>query len=56
MVKQIKKLSFVQLRNLFGINEIRYTKDSKKRNRYFALMVAWVVLILMAVFCSPIKQ
>lgn len=50
MGKQIRKLSLVQLRNLFGFNEIRYTKDKSKKKRYGGVAVAAAVLILMALF------
>lgn len=50
MVKQIRQLSRVQLLNLFGINEVRYTKDRKKKARYAGLAIVWLLLILMLLF------
>ena len=50
MLKQIQLLSTVQLRNLFGINEIRYTKDKKKKSRFIAMAVLWIMLAAMLLF------
>ncbi len=49
MLKQVLTLSRVQLKNLFGINEIRHTKDKKKKQNFSLLSVAYVILILVAV-------
>lgn len=47
MSKQIIRLCRLQLANLFGINEIRYTRDKKKRMRYIGLACVWMLLIVM---------
>lgn len=47
MLRQIRLISRLQLCNLFGLNELRFTKDRKKRNRSVALGVLWLFLILM---------
>lgn len=47
MLRQISRLCRLQMGNLFGINEFRYTKDSAKKKRYLGLAVVWVMLILM---------
>ena len=40
MMRQVLTLSRVQLQNLFGINELRYTKDKKKKaQQYGAAML-----------------
>ena len=49
MLKQVLTLSKVQLRNLFGINEMRYTKDKKKKATFALLAAAYLLLILMVV-------
>ncbi len=49
MLKQILILSGVQLKNLFSINEIRYTKDRKKKQNFILLSIAYASVILMAV-------
>ena len=36
MIKQVLTLSKVQLKSLFGINEIRHTKDKKKKHEIHA--------------------
>lgn len=50
MLKHIHKLTQIQLCNLFGLNEIRYTKDSKKRQRFCLTALAWFLLIAVLVF------
>lgn len=50
MLRQIRKLTAVQLCNLCGINEVRHTKDKGKKMRFAGLAVVWVFLILMLVF------
>lgn len=50
MLRQIQKLTALQLCNLFGINEIRYTKDKKKKQNSFLLALAWILLIGMLIF------
>ena len=47
MLKQTLHLSRVQLQNLFGINEMRYTKDKKKKGTFVLLAVAYLLVILM---------
>lgn len=49
MIKQIFMLSRLQLANLFGINEFRYTKDKTKKARFIGLGTVWIILILMLV-------
>lgn len=49
MSKQIVRLCRLQLGNLFGINEIRHTRDKAKKARFIGLAVVWVILIAMAV-------
>ena len=49
MSKQIIRLCRLQLGNLFGINELRHTKDRAKKGRFIGLAVVWVMLIVMLV-------
>lgn len=49
MNKQVY-LCRLQICNLFGINELRYTKDKSKRNRTLGLAAVWMLLIVMLVF------
>ena len=49
MLKPIKQLSALQLCNLFGINEMRYTKDPKKKRQFWLLAGVWLLLILMLI-------
>ncbi|MBQ7863380.1 MAG: hypothetical protein IJ353_02815 [Lachnospiraceae bacterium] len=49
MLKQVLTLSKVQLKNLFGINEILHTKDKKKKQNFALLLVAYVMVILIAI-------
>lgn len=48
MLKQILNLCKVQLLNLFGINEIRYTKDKKKKQNFILLTCAYIFVALVA--------
>lgn len=50
MLEQIQKLMTVQLCNLFGINEIRHTKDHQKKNRFVFLALAWLFVIALLIF------
>ena len=50
MGRQIRLLAKVQLVNLFGINEVRHTKDKKKQARFVGLGVLWLFLVLMIIF------
>lgn len=49
MGRQIKLLTKVSLCNLFGINEIRFTKDKAKKKRYALLCGIWCVLLAMMI-------
>ena len=49
MMNQVIQLSRLQLINLFGINELRYTKDKTKKARYIGIGCIWLVLILMVI-------
>ena len=49
MSKQIIRLCRLQLGNLFGINELRHTKDRAKKGRFIGLAVVWVMLIVMLI-------
>lgn len=46
MAGQIWKLGRLQLCNLWGMNEIRYMKDKKKKMRYLGIAGIWMVLLL----------
>lgn len=50
MSKQIFCLCRLQLVNLFGFNEFRYTTDRKKKARYLGLALVWLFMIVLAVF------
>ena len=49
MLRQVLLLTKLQLQNLFGINEVRFTKDRGKKRRYAALSVVWAMLFVMVV-------
>lgn len=48
MLNRIWILSKVQLKNLFSINEIRYTKDKKKKQNFLLLSIAYLFVALVA--------
>lgn len=45
MIGQIKLLTKLQICNLFGINQVRFTKDKKKKVRFYGMAAVWAVLI-----------
>lgn len=47
-MRQIKLLTALVLRNLYGINVFRHTKDAKAKHRYVAMMILWIFMISMA--------
>ena len=49
MSKQIFRLCRLQLCNLFGINEIRHTKDKAKKARFIGLAAVLIMLIAMLI-------
>ena len=48
LTKQVLVLSRVQLKNLFGINEMLHTKDKKKKATFALLAVAYLLVIVVA--------
>lgn len=52
MWKQIRLLIGSQSRNLLGINQIRFSKDRKKKNRLLMMAVVYVLLGIMLAFYS----
>ena len=48
MIKQIKSLTKLQLKNLYGLNVVRFTKDKKEKTRKASLLIIYIFLILMA--------
>lgn len=47
MLRQIRLLTGIRLCNLFGINELRYTRDKGKRLRAAGLGVVWILVLFM---------
>jgi len=47
MIKQIKLLAGLSLCNLLGMNEFRFTRDTKKKTRYRLMEVLWCLLAVM---------
>lgn len=47
MTRQTRLLTKLSLYNLFGLNEFRFTKDSKKRTRYYLFALLWLLLLVM---------
>lgn len=50
MLTQIKILTRMELCNVFGINEARFTRDSQKKQRFIMLSVIWIFLALLLMF------
>ena len=49
MSKQVIRLCRLQLANLFGMNEFRYTKDMGKKKRMAGLGIIYIMLIVMVI-------
>ncbi len=49
-MNEIKLLTLLELRSLYGINKYRHTKDKKEKRRYIALATASTLLIVMICF------
>ncbi len=49
MFGQIRALLCLELKNLYGLNVFRHTRDRKVKNRMKLLMVAWVIMVVMAI-------
>lgn len=49
MLKQIRLLTNLHVLNLFGFNEFKHTKDTKKRHRAMAMAAVYALLILILV-------
>ena len=47
MLRQSKLVAALELKNLFGLNTLRHTKDRSVKNRAVLLGIAWVLVILM---------
>ena len=50
MLKQSKWIASLELKNLFGLNSLRHTKDKSMKRRAVLLGIAWVFLIAMVFF------
>ncbi len=49
-MNEIKYLTLLELRSLYGINKFLHTKDKKYKKRYITLAVVWGILIAMIFF------
>lgn len=47
MLRQSKLIAALELKNLFGLNTLRHTKDKSVKNRAILLSIAWALVILM---------
>ena len=50
-MKQISILTRLQLKNMYGINVFRHTKDKKERAKKLALAVAYMFVAVVVAFC-----
>lgn len=50
MIRQIKTLTGLQLKNIYSLNIIRYTKDKGVKQKSLLLRAVWLVLIAMIAF------
>lgn len=49
MLRQIKHLAGVQLCNLFGLNEMRHSKDAKKKRNTIWMGIAWLFVFVVII-------
>ena len=49
-LEQIKIMARLELCNLFGINVLRFSKDTRAKKRAVMLSVLWAFLIMMMLF------
>ena len=47
MMRQIRLLTKISLYGMFGLNELRFTKDTRKRVKAGFMAVLWLLLIVM---------
>lgn len=50
MGREIRLLTGLFMRSLFGFNEFRFTGDKKKKSRYLLMGVAWLMVVFMLEF------
>ncbi len=50
LLREMKLLSLLELRGLYGWNRFRCTKDKKEKRRYMTLLFAWMLVGGMAIF------
>lgn len=50
MMRSVKLLTWLSFSNFLGINEARYSKDPKKKNRLWTVLIAYLILGAMLVF------
>lgn len=50
MLARIKLMAALELKNLFGLNTLRHTKDQSVKRRALLLGIAWLMLIAMVLF------
>lgn len=54
MLKQIRQLTGILLCDMFGINQVRFGKDAKKKNRLMLLMITFLLLGIMLIFYAGV--
>ena len=47
MIRQIRLLTKLSLYNFLGLNELRFTKDTRKKTRYWLFALLWLLLIIL---------
>ena len=50
MMRAVKLLTWLSFSNFLGLNEVRYSKDQKKKSRIWTVLVAYLILGVMLVF------
>ncbi len=49
-MSEIRTLLFMELRSLWGVNQLLHTRDPKEKKRYITVLVAWLIIGVMIFF------
>ena len=50
MLKQIKLLTKLELCNIYNLNVLRFSKNSRRKKKDLSVMMLWLFLIVMLIF------
>ena len=50
MLKQIKLLTKLELCNIYNLNVLRFSKNSRRKKKDLSVMMLWLFLIVIIIF------